>query len=102
MRKNSSVAEQGFSKLGNSGIGFKAIPLKLNRMLLLNSVWEKEAGAMAPHWELFGVRGNTVYVKPRSSAAWQELTLRSCGLMRSLNKYFERPWIKEIKRAQGE
>ena len=101
MRKGSGFSEKGtLSKLGLLGSGFRAMPLKLNRMLLLNSVWEKEAGSMAAHWELYGVKGTVVYIKPRSCAAWQELTLRSTSLIRSLNKYFESPWIKAIKRAQ--
>jgi hypothetical protein len=88
-----------FSTLGGSGTLFKSLPMKLNKLLLLNSVWEKETGSMAAHWELFGVKGNAIFVKTASAAAGQELSLKSATLIKSLNKYFDRPWIREIRRV---
>jgi hypothetical protein len=38
-----------------------------------------------------------LYVRPKSSAAAQELHMRSEGLMKSLNKYFSRPWIVAVR-----
>jgi hypothetical protein len=40
-----------------------------------------------------------LYVKPKSAAAAQELQMRAGDIVRSLNKYFSRPWIKAVKSA---
>ncbi|MDD2772088.1 MAG: DciA family protein [Elusimicrobiales bacterium] len=88
-----------WSSLGQTGTAFKTLPLRLNKLLLLGSVWEKETGAMSAHWELYGVKGNAVFVKTASAAAGQELSLRSAALVKNLNKYFDRPWIREIRRV---
>jgi hypothetical protein len=63
----------------------------------LNAVWEKELGHFAKHWQLVGVKRGVLFVKPRSSAAAQELQMRSGEMIRSLNKYFSRAWIKAVK-----
>ncbi|MBI5241382.1 MAG: DUF721 domain-containing protein [Elusimicrobia bacterium] len=68
-------------------------------MSILSSVWQKEVGHLSGHWELVGMKYGTLFVKPRSAAAAQELQLRAAGIVRSLNKYFERAWIKAIKVA---
>lgn len=68
-----------------------------NRMSILAAVWQKELGHLSGHWQLLGVKQGTLYVKPRSAAAAQELQLRGAGMVRSLNKYFSRAWIKGIK-----
>ncbi|OGR95610.1 MAG: hypothetical protein A2V88_14150 [Elusimicrobia bacterium RBG_16_66_12] len=68
-----------------------------DRLAILSSVWEKECGAFARHWELVGVKKGTLYVRPKSSAAAQELHMRSEGLVKSLNKYFSRPWILAVR-----
>ena len=66
-------------------------------MALLNAVWEKECGAYAKHWSLVAVKKGTLYVRPKSAAAAQELQMRSGVLLKSLNKYFSRPWILSVK-----
>lgn len=68
-----------------------------DRLAILNSVWEKECGYFARHWELIGVKKGVLYVRPKSSAAAQELHMRSEGLVKSLNKYFSRPWITMVR-----
>lgn len=68
-----------------------------DRMAILTAVWQKELGHLSGHWELCGYRQGTLYIKPRSAAAAQELQLRGAGIVRSLNKYFSRPWIRGIK-----
>ena len=70
-----------------------------DRMAILGAVWQKELGYLSGHWELVGLKQGTIYVKPRSAAAAQELQLRAAGMVRALNKYFARAWIKSIKVA---
>ena len=70
-----------------------------DRLAILDKVWEKEMGRLADHCELLGVDGPYILVKPRSATAASELALRSSVLVKGLNKYFQRPWIKGIKTA---
>jgi hypothetical protein len=66
---------------------------------ILAAVWQKELGNLCSCWELVGFKRGILYVKPKSAAASQELQLRSTGIVRSLNKYFDRDWLKGIKVA---
>ena len=68
-----------------------------DKLSLLNAVWDKECGAFAKHWALVAVKKGTLFVRPKSSAAAQELQMRGAGLMKALNKYFSRPWIVAVK-----
>jgi len=68
-----------------------------DKLALLNAVWDKECGAYAKHWALVAVKKGTLFVRPKSAAAAQELQLRSGVLLKSLNKYFSRPWITAVK-----
>ena len=70
-----------------------------DRMTILAAVWQKEVGHLGGHWQLAGIKQGTLYVKPRSAAAAQELQLRAAGIVRALNKYFELPWIRCIRVA---
>ena len=90
---------RNWNSLGVCADRFKNLPIKLGRMMLLGSVWEKEAGNMAAHWKLHGanISRKTVFVRTSGAAARQELSLRAPALIRSLNKYFDRPWIEEIR-----
>jgi len=78
--------------------GFKT-GLQDEKLGLLNAVWEKELGHFSKHWSLSGVKKGVLYVKPKSAAAAQELQMRSGEIVRALNKYFSRPWIKAVKSA---
>ena len=71
--------------------------LQPDKIAILGAVWARELGAYSRHWTLAGVKGGVLYVKPRSSAAAQELHLRAPEIVRSLNKYFSRAWIKAVK-----
>lgn len=71
--------------------------IQSDKISILNAVWEKELGHFSRHWSLTGVRRGVLYVKPRSSAAAQELQLRQIQIVRDLNKYFSRAWIKAVK-----
>jgi hypothetical protein len=68
-----------------------------DKLALLNAVWDKECGAYAKYWALVAVKKGTLFVRPKSAAAAQELQMRSGGLLKSLNKYFSRPWIVAVK-----
>ncbi|MDE2039099.1 MAG: DUF721 domain-containing protein [Elusimicrobia bacterium] len=70
-----------------------------SRLDLLTKVWDKELGHFSKYWSLSGVKKGILYVNPRSAAAAHELQLRSGEIVRSLNKYFMRPWIKAVKSA---
>ena len=71
----------------------------LDRLALLDAVWKKEMGRLGEHCELLGVDRGVLLVRPVSSAAASELALRSSVLVKGLNKYFKRPWIRAIKPA---
>ena len=71
--------------------------LSSDRMAILSAVWQKELGHLGGHLELLGFKHGTLYVKPRSAAAAQELQLRGSGIAHDLNKYFNRAWITGIK-----
>lgn len=71
--------------------------LQSDKISILNAVWDKELGSFAGHWTLVGVKKGMLYVKPRSAAAAQELQMRAGSLVRGLNKYFNRGWIKGVK-----
>lgn len=68
-----------------------------DKLTILNAVWDKECGAYAKHWALVGVKKGVLYVRPKSSAAGQELHMRAEGLIKSLNKYFSRPWLVAVR-----
>jgi hypothetical protein len=68
-----------------------------DKLTLLNAVWDKECGTFSRHWSLVAVKKGTLFVRPKSSAAAQELQMRSGTLLKALNKYFSRPWIVAVK-----
>jgi hypothetical protein len=68
-----------------------------DKLALLNAVWDKECGAYSKHWALVAVKKGTLFVRPKSAAAAQELQMRSGVLLKALNKYFSRPWIIAVK-----
>ena len=70
-----------------------------DRLAVLDAIWKKEIGRLGAHCTLLGVDKGLILVKPASAAAANELALRSSVLVKSLNKYFQRPWIKAIKTA---
>lgn len=75
--------------------------LDSDRMLILKEVWEREAGHFGRHWRLSGIRRGVLYVEPSSPAAAQELQFRGPEIVKSLNKYFRRAWIKGIRATRG-
>jgi len=71
------------------------------RLTILDAVWKKEFGRLSQHCVLLGVDGGYIMVKPVSSAASNEITLRGALIVKGLNKYFRQPWIKAIKTANS-
>ncbi len=71
----------------------------LDRLALLDAVWKKEMGRLGEHCALLGVDKGVILVRPSSAAAASELALRSSVLVKGLNKYFKRPWIRAIRPA---
>lgn len=71
--------------------------IQSDKISILNAVWEKQMGHLNAHWSLVGVKRGILFVKPKSSAAAQELFMRSTAIVKDLNKYFSRAWIKAIK-----
>ena len=92
------VRRKSWSTAGDLIKSFKfRAGLQSDKISILNAVWEKEMGHFSHHWTLVGVRQGILYVKPHSSAAAQELKMRSGTIIGGLNKYFGRAWIKAIK-----
>ena len=69
--------------------------LSLDRMAVLNSIWDKEWGYVNC-WKLSGVKKGKILIQVSSSSAAQELQTRSRQIVESLNKYFQKPWIKGV------
>jgi hypothetical protein len=70
-----------------------------DRLAVLDSVWKKEFGRLAQHCSLLGVDGSYLVVKPASAAAASEINLRGPLLVKAINKYFKRPWLKAVRTA---
>jgi len=79
--------------------GFKS-GAQPDRLVILDAVWEREAGHFSKHWKLSAVKRGVLYVTTSSPAAAQELQLRAPAVLRGLNKYFKSAWIKAIKPAR--
>ncbi|MEA3306698.1 MAG: hypothetical protein U9Q34_02835 [Elusimicrobiota bacterium] len=69
----------------------------IDRLLILESVWDKEMGALGEHCVLLGVEKNTIVVKIDSAIVANEIVLKSRSTIRDLNKHFRTPWIKYLK-----
>lgn len=69
---------------------------QINRLLLLDNIWEKVTGSKAKFWNLYAVKGSTIYVKVTVMAARHELLLKEKTLIKELNKSFDKAWIKKI------
>lgn len=70
---------------------------KLNRLLVLDHVWNKLVGPKERFWKLTAVKADTLYVAVKWSVARNELVGRREMLLNELNKYFDKPWIKKIE-----
>ena len=75
---------------------FSKLSETLDRLVILESIWEKVVGDNAKYWVIDAVQGGTIYVKVKVMAARHELKLKEKEIIRELNKHFERSWIKQI------
>jgi len=71
----------------------------LDRLALLDAVWKKEIGRLGDHCVMLGIDRAVILVRPSSAAAANELAMRAPQIVKGLNKYFKRPWIKGIRPA---
>lgn len=69
----------------------------LNRLMILDYVWNQIVGAKTRFWVLKAVQKDTLFVQVKASVAKNELNARQSQLIRELNKNFDKPWIKKIK-----
>lgn len=63
---------------------------------LLERAWEHECGAWRGGAVLAAIDGRSIVVEVRSSVIFHDLTLRRRELIRRLNAYFPRPWIRSM------
>ena len=75
-----------FSKLGST----------LDRLIVLETVWNNDLGSRAKYWVLDAVKEGTVYVKVNVMTARHELKLKEKEIIKEPNKNLEKPWIKRI------
>lgn len=76
---------------------FNPLHQQLNRLMILNHVWNELVGNKGRFWVLTAVQGGTLFVQVKISVAKNELIARRQQLITELNKHFERPWIKKIE-----
>ena len=76
---------------------FNPLHKQLNRLMILNHVWNELVGNKGRFWVLTAVQGGTLFVQVKISVAKNELIARRQQLITELNKHFERPWIKKIE-----
>ena len=76
---------------------FNRLNKSLNRLMILEYVWNQQVGAKARFWVLKAVQKDTLFVQVKASVAKNELNARQSQLIRELNKCFDTPWIKKIK-----
>lgn len=70
---------------------------QLNRLMILDHVWDHLIGDKKRFWKLTGVKGSCIYVSVKLSVAKNELVSRREMLIKELNKHFDKPWIKKIE-----
>lgn len=76
---------------------FNRSNIQINRLMLLDYAWKKIVNERARFWVLSAVQGSTLFVKVKISVAKNELVGRRREIIRELNKYFDKPWIKHIE-----
>ena len=75
---------------------FNRLSSQVNKLVLLEDIWNKTLGSKAKFWQLYAVQKNTIFVKVKVVSARQELLLNKENIIKELNKNFQRAWIKEI------
>ena len=75
---------------------YSLLNFQLNKLILLDNIWNIVLKNKAKFWELDAVQGGIIYVKVKSSPARHELLLKEKEIIQELNKKFNKPWIKKI------
>ena len=83
-------------EIGELKGSYNRLNSQINRLLLLENIWEKVVGSKSKFWKLDAVQKNTIFVKVKVVTARQELLLNKANIIKELNKHFQRAWIKEI------
>ena len=91
--KESQEIWHGAKELTDNYNRFKA---QIDRLILLDTVWNKVVGQKAKYWKIDAVQKNTIFVKVNVVMASQELLLNKASIIKELNKYYKKAWIKEI------
>ena len=72
------------SELTNS---FNRLTSQVNKLVLLETIWNKVVGSKAKFWQLYAVQKNTIFVKVKVISARQELLLNKESIIKELNKH---------------
>ena len=75
---------------------FRSVQKQLNRLMILEYVWDHLVGNKKKFWVLKAVQGNCLFVETKAAVAKNELVARREQLIKELNKNFDTPWIKKI------
>ena len=77
--------------------GYNKLTSRLNRLMILDHVWNQLVGNKKRFWVLKAVKEDTLYVQVKVSVAKNELIARRQQLIAELNKHFDKPWISKIE-----
>lgn len=77
--------------------GYNQLTRRLNRLMILDHVWNQLVGNKTRFWVLKAVKEDTLYVQVKVSVARNELIARRQQLITELNKHFDEPWISKIE-----
>ncbi len=77
--------------------GYNKLTSCLNRLMILDHVWNQLVGNKKRFWVLKAVKEDTLYVQVKVSVAKNELIARRQQLIAELNKHFDKPWISKIE-----
>ena len=69
------------------------------RLVILDAVWKKETGRLGENCELLGIDKGYIIVKTDSSVVYNEIFMNSREILKNINKYFTRPWLRGIRTA---
>lgn len=76
---------------------YNKLKRRLNRLMILEHVWNQLVGNKNRFWVLKAVKEDTLYVQVKISVAKNELIARRRQLVAELNKHFDEPWIGKIE-----
>ena len=86
-----------WKKLSDYSTRSNRIGTQIDRLMILEYVWNQVVGERTRFWVLYAVQGGTLFVKVKAAVAKNELTGRRRTLIKELNKHFDTPWITHIE-----